>query len=67
MSKQKMYFNWSTGKDAALGLYYIQQKKQFQVDKLLTTINKQVDRVSMHGLRRELMIARSHWNKTPIS
>jgi uncharacterized protein (TIGR00290 family) len=54
---KKMYFNWSTGKDAALSLYYLQKEKHFDVDHLLVSVNKDIDRVSMHGLNRELMIA----------
>ena len=52
-----MYFNWSTGKDAALSLYILQKGNEFNVDHLLVAVNKSTDRVSMHGLSRELMIA----------
>ena len=51
----KTYFNWSTGKDSALALYYLLQNKNFNVAHLLTSVNKQHNRVSMHGLRRELL------------
>lgn len=53
--KNKTYFNWSTGKDSALALYYLQQNPEFKVDLLLTSINTQLDRISMHGLRRSLL------------
>ncbi|GAA4278750.1 Dph6-related ATP pyrophosphatase [Aquimarina mytili] len=49
------YFNWSSGKDSSLALYYILQEKDFEVTKLLTTVNKDYERVSMHGLREELL------------
>ncbi|MDB5019027.1 MAG: ATP-binding protein [Pedobacter sp.] len=52
----KTYFNWSTGKDSALALYYLLQDSNYQVTHLLTAVNKHYDRVSMHGLRRELML-----------
>ncbi len=55
MQKQKLFFNWSTGKDSALALYRLQQENIFEVDLLVTTINKHFDRVSMHGLRRSLL------------
>lgn len=51
----KTYFNWSTGKDSALALYHLQQDKNFDVQHLLTSVNAHHNRVSMHGLRRELM------------
>jgi uncharacterized protein (TIGR00290 family) len=53
----KTYFNWSTGKDAALALYKILQDKNYTVQKLVTTTNKDFDRVSMHGLRISLLEA----------
>ena len=54
-NKLKTYFNWSSGKDAALAFYYLQQDGRYNIDMLLTSINSQHDRVSMHGLRRELL------------
>ena len=56
MSK-KLYFNWSTGKDSALALHYLLENPEFEVGHLLTTINAHFNRVSMYGLRRELMEA----------
>lgn len=51
----KYYLNWSSGKDAAMALYYCRFQLQIPVDLLLTTVNKDYDRVSMHGLRKELL------------
>lgn len=51
----KTYFNWSSGKDAALALYYLQTKQKCPVDLLLTSVNSHHGRVSMHGLRNELL------------
>jgi len=53
--KLKTYFNWSSGKDASLALYHLQKEGKYQVDRLLTSINTSYDRVSMHGLCRELL------------
>jgi len=55
MKNNKTYFNWSTGKDSALALYYLQKESQLNIDLLVTTINQHFDRVSMHGLRRSLL------------
>jgi len=52
---KKAYFNWSTGKDSALALHYLMQDKDYSVEHLLTSVNAQHNRVSMHGLRRELL------------
>ncbi|SDL65316.1 MJ0570-related uncharacterized domain-containing protein [Catalinimonas alkaloidigena] len=48
------YFNWSTGKDSALALYKLLQDNRYRVGHLLTSLNAYHDRVTMHGLRREL-------------
>ncbi len=53
--KPKTYFNWSSGKDSAIALYYMLQQNQYQIDCLLTTVNSHYNRVSMHGLRREVL------------
>jgi uncharacterized protein (TIGR00290 family) len=50
----RTYFNWSTGKDSALALHYLLQEKSYNVEHLVTSMNAYYDRVSMHGLRREL-------------
>ncbi len=49
------YFNWSTGKDSALALYRLLQNPEYSVGYLLTSVNSAYNRVSMHGLRREIM------------
>lgn len=51
----KTYFNWSTGKDSALALYKMLQDSNFSIDLLVTTTNNDFQRVSMHGLREELL------------
>ncbi|QNK63379.1 adenine nucleotide alpha hydrolase [Pedobacter sp. PAMC26386] len=55
MNKLKTYFNWSTGKDSALALHYLLKDKNYNIEHLLTSVNRQHNRVSMHGLRRELL------------
>ena len=50
----KAFFNWSGGKDSALALYHAQREGQF-IQKLLTNINGQHRRISMHGVREELL------------
>ncbi|MBS9462769.1 diphthine--ammonia ligase [Flagellimonas sp. 389] len=57
--KTKTYFNWSSGKDSALALYYLQQQKYLEVNLLMTTLNKHHNRVSMHGLHKEVLEAQA--------
>ena len=54
MIPHKTFFNWSTGKDSALALYYLLQDPAYEVEAMLTTLNAHHDRVTMHGLRRSL-------------
>jgi len=49
------YFNWSSGKDSAFALYKMFQSKTYTISKLVTTVNTEHNRVSMHGLRNELL------------
>lgn len=53
--KKKALFNWSSGKDSALALYKVLQNQEYEVVTLLTSVNEQYQRVSMHGLRVELL------------
>ena len=60
------YFNWSGGKDSALALWEIQKQKEVQVRCLLTSMNNFHDRVSMHGVRRELVEAQADSLNIPL-
>lgn len=64
--KEKTYFNWSTGKDAALAFYYLKKEGLLQIDILLTSINAYHNRVSMHGLRRELLEQQAQYIGLPL-
>ena len=52
---EKVLLAWSGGKDSAITLYEIQQRPEYQVVSLLTTLTADYDRVSMHGVRRALL------------
>jgi len=47
--------SWSGGKDCTLALYYLKQQAIFEVAYLLTTITETYQRISMHGVRYELL------------
>ncbi|WP_295212181.1 diphthine--ammonia ligase [uncultured Chryseobacterium sp.] len=53
--KPKAIFNWSSGKDSALALYKILQEEKFEITSLLTSINKEFQRISMHGVHVSLL------------
>lgn len=47
--------SWSSGKDSAWALYKLQQDPTIEVAGLFCTVNKEFDRVAMHGVRVELL------------
>lgn len=53
--KHKAIFNWSGGKDSALALHYTLNNPEFEVRNLMTTINAEVERISMHGVHKDLL------------
>ncbi|MCX2838300.1 adenine nucleotide alpha hydrolase [Salinimicrobium sp. MT39] len=63
---KKAFINWSSGKDAAFALYLTQQQKEYSVEKLLTTVNSEVDRISMHGLRSDLLLKQAQSIGIPL-
>lgn len=57
--KEKIIFCWSGGKDSALALNRILRDDRYEVVSLLTTCNAHFQRVSMHGVRLELLEAQA--------
>ncbi|MFY1048368.1 diphthine--ammonia ligase [Chryseobacterium sp. GP-SGM7] len=53
--KPKAIFNWSSGKDSALSLYKTLKEDQFEITSLLTSINQEFQRISMHGVHVSLL------------
>ncbi|MFC1738014.1 diphthine--ammonia ligase [Planctomycetota bacterium] len=53
--KEKIIFSWSSGKDSALALNELKKNDNCEILSLLTTITKDYDRISMHGVRRTLL------------
>jgi uncharacterized protein (TIGR00290 family) len=52
---EDMLFCWSGGKDSAMALHALHTARECRVTALLTTITEDYDRISMHGVRRELL------------
>lgn len=51
----RAFINWSGGKDCTLALHHILHQKDVKVDYLFTTISREHQRVSMHGVRKEMI------------
>lgn len=54
-SRERTVVSWSSGKDSAMALYEAKRSPELDVVGLLTTITEPFDRVSMHGVRREIL------------
>src|SRR5689334_1241111 len=64
--KTKAYMNWSGGKDSSLCLYKILRDPRYSTEALLTSVNAAHDRISMHGVRRELLHAQAESIGLPL-
>ncbi len=54
-NKPKVIVSWSSGKDSAMALYKIVKSNEFEILAILTTVSDMFQRVSMHGVREELL------------
>ncbi|UZO79982.1 diphthine--ammonia ligase [Aquimarina sp. ERC-38] len=52
---QKAYLNWSGGKDCCLTLHTLLKNPTFTIDTLVTSVNSEFNRISMHGVRKALL------------
>src|SRR5438270_3349846 len=64
--RSRCIFNWSGGKDSALALYHCLQNPDLDIRYLVTTINDAVDRISMHGVRVELLVRQAESIGIPL-
>jgi uncharacterized protein (TIGR00290 family) len=56
-ARPKALISWSSGKDSAFSLHEIRRAGQYDVVGALTTVTETFDRVSIHGVRREILLA----------
>lgn len=52
---EPVLFCWSGGKDSAMALETLRQDSEVRIVALLTTVTEGYERISMHGVRRELL------------
>ncbi|ODT30496.1 MAG: ATP-binding protein [Hyphomicrobium sp. SCN 65-11] len=62
----KTLLSWSTGKDSAWALHVLRQTPGIEIVGLLSSINEEADRVSMHGVRRTLAEAQAKAAGLPL-
>lgn len=65
-SRKKAVFNWSGGKDSALALYKALQSGEYEVVSLLTTVNRDSRRSTMHAIPESLLQAQANSIGIPL-
>ena len=64
--REAAWVSWSSGKDSTLALAVARADPALEVVGLLTTLNTDADRVAMHAVRRELLLAQADALGLPI-
>ncbi len=58
--------SWSGGKDAAFALQRLREQGEFAPVALLTMVTDEVERIAMHGIRREILLAQGRALGLPV-
>lgn len=66
MAIPRAWLCWSSGKDSAWALHTVRQQGNMEVVGLLTTVTEPYQRVSMHGVRQELLSAQAEATGLPL-
>jgi uncharacterized protein (TIGR00290 family) len=62
----KAWMSWSSGKDSTFALHAARHELGLDVARLLCTVNADADRVAMHAVRRELLLAQGERLGLPV-
>jgi len=64
--KEKVVLSWSGGKDSTMAAYQLLASQKYEIAALLTTVTEEYERISMHGVRRELLQRQSESLGIPL-
>jgi diphthamide synthase (EF-2-diphthine--ammonia ligase) len=64
--REPVLFCWSGGKDSAMALHILMQSPDVRIVALLTTVTETYDRISMHGVRRDLLVQQAESIGLPL-
>jgi len=64
--REKVIVAWSGGKDSALALYEVLNSGSYETLELLTTLTKDNDMISVHGVRRVLLEQQAKALRIPL-
>ena len=63
---QRVLLSWSGGKDSALALQALRGDRSVRVAALLTSVTREYERISVHGVRRALLERQAEQLKLPL-
>ncbi|MGB8634622.1 MAG: ATP-binding protein [Rhodanobacteraceae bacterium] len=66
MSTRPILVSWSGGKDCLMALQRLRDDPAWNVVALLTTVNREHDRIAMHGIRRSVLEAQAEALNLPV-
>jgi uncharacterized protein (TIGR00290 family) len=66
MMRKQVLLSWSGGKDSALALQALQADPQIEVAGLLTSVTRDYERISVHGVRRSLLDRQAERLRLPL-
>lgn len=65
MTKPKAFISWSSGKDSAFSLHEVRRAGEYDVVGALTTVTETFGRVSIHGVREDILRAQCEASGLP--
>jgi len=65
-TRRRAWMSWSSGKDSAFALEVARARPDLEVTALMTTVTDEYARVSMHGVREELLRAQAREVGLPL-
>jgi len=66
MTRRQVVLSWSGGKDSALALQALREDPNVEVAALLTSVTREYERISVHGVRRPLLERQAEQLKLPL-
>ncbi len=64
--QERVILSWSGGKDSTMTLWAVRADPRYEVAVLLTTVTECYNRVSLHGVRRELLEEQAQAIELPL-
>src|ERR1700730_15897005 len=66
INRERVILSWSGGKDSAMVAYHLIASQKYEIAALLTTVTEDFDRISMHGVRCELLERQAESLSSPL-